>query len=102
MFPTALPQQRADRWSLLDEALRRWFVLPPDDSWGMPASHLDDAEHRLGLRLPPGLREWFERYGALARVWSLQDRLLACHEREVVGARDVPRDTSWTASTSCN
>jgi hypothetical protein len=83
MFPTALPKQRADRWGLLDEALLRWFVLPPDDSWGTPASHLDDAEHRLGLRLPPGLREWFERYGALARVWSLQDRLHAPTELQV-------------------
>ena len=84
MFPATLPQHRADRWRLLGEVLRRWFDLPPDDaSWGVPARHLDEAERRLGLRLPIGLHEWFEQYAALACVWSLQDRLLSPTELRV-------------------
>jgi hypothetical protein len=77
MFSGPLPRERIDRWRLLDESLRRWFALPAEASWGIPGSVLDAAEHRLRVRLPTALREWYERYGRLDGVWSLQDRLMA-------------------------
>jgi hypothetical protein len=77
MFSGPLPRERADRWRLLDESLLRWFALPPVDSWGVPRALVDAAEHRLGVRLPAALREWYERYGRLDVVWSPQDRLVA-------------------------
>ncbi len=80
MFPTSLPDLRADRWRLLEGAVGRWFLVPPVAAWGVDMAQLDAAQRRLGLRLPPAVREWFERFGALADVWSLQDQLLAPDE----------------------
>jgi hypothetical protein len=80
MFSGSFPRSRVDRWRLLDEVIARWF-LAEDERARIPPEDLDEAESRLGLRLPAALREWHERYGALtASVWSLQDDFLSPSE----------------------
>lgn len=74
MFALALPASRQERWALLGEFLDRWF-LAERRSDAVDHAELVLAEQRLGLSLPAALREWYERYGALHDVWSLQDTL---------------------------
>jgi hypothetical protein len=74
VFPLHLPENRDERWVLLDEILDAWLPESPTAS-GIDAAELDAAERRLGLSLPPALREWYARHGARSDIWSLQDKL---------------------------
>jgi hypothetical protein len=81
MFGGALPRSRSQRWTLLEQFLARWF--PPFLHPGVRPSELDSASERLGLPLPVALREWYQRQGARADVWSRQDRWLSPRQFEV-------------------
>lgn len=83
LLPEQLPPSREERWDLLGAFVGAWFP-PPQTAVAVDRAELDGAERRLALRLPPALREWYERLGARADVWSLQDRLLSPSEVQVV------------------
>ncbi len=69
-----LPEQRADRWRLVDEFVEVWHrPLAPGD--GYAEAELQAAEHRLGFGLPAAVREWYALAGRRADVWSVQDHL---------------------------
>ena len=71
-FGMQRPLHSSDRsleWRRLEGFLDAWFP-PAARAAGVPASHLDDAERRLGVPLPPALRELYEQFGARADIWS--------------------------------
>jgi hypothetical protein len=53
---------RQDCWSLLKESVAEWHT-PLKDGDGYAAEEIDQAEQRLGLRLPIALREWYSLAG---------------------------------------
>ena len=70
----ALSERRRDRWRLVEEFVEVWHrPLAPGD--GYPEPDLAAVERRLGVRLPPALREWYALGGRRADVWSRQDAL---------------------------
>src|SRR4051812_42311075 len=77
-----IPEGRAGRWDRLREFAGQWYrpLLPSD---GDPASTLDDAEARLGVALPPALREWYGLAGRRDDIWSRQDAFLRPDELRV-------------------
>jgi hypothetical protein len=83
MFGEALPPNRKERWELLEQFLARWF--PPSVDPGVRTSELDASALRLGVPLPAALREWYERQGGRADVWSSQDRFLRPRQLQVAG-----------------
>jgi uncharacterized protein (TIGR02996 family) len=63
-----LPHSRAERWRLVEEFIENWYgALKPRD--GYSQKELDDAEARLGFRLPAALREWYQLAGRRFDVW---------------------------------
>lgn len=65
---------RADRWSLLKDFIAEWHG-PLEDGDGYPASEIDAAEQRLGLKLPVALREWYQLAGQREDVVAVQNFL---------------------------
>jgi hypothetical protein len=75
VFVATLPETRSERWALLARVIAHWFP-----AWrggqGVRGADLLLLEQHLGRPLPAALREWYERQGARADVWSLQDTFL--------------------------
>jgi hypothetical protein len=67
-----IPEGRNERWDLASDFIEHW-IRPMSDSDRVSSRRLDAAEHRLGLRLPIALREWYERLGCQGDIWSVQD-----------------------------
>ena len=75
MFLQAIPEGRDGRWRLASDFIEHW-IGPIGESDRVSFGRLDAAEERLGLRLPPALREWYERLGCRGDLWSVQDTFL--------------------------
>lgn len=68
-FAARLSAQQ-DRWSLLKDFIAEWHG-PLEDGDGYPASELDTAEQRLGLKLPTALRELYGFAGKFIEAFSV-------------------------------
>lgn len=68
-FAARLSTQQ-DRWSLLKDFIAEWHG-PLEDGDGYPASELDAAEQRLGLKLPEALRELYRFAGKFIETFSV-------------------------------
>jgi len=73
---------REDRWSLLKDFIAEWHG-PLKRGDGYPASELNAAEKRLGLKLPEALREWYQLAGQREDVFATQNFLVSPEELEV-------------------
>jgi len=71
-----------DRWSLLKDFITEWHG-PLKRGDGYPASELNAAEKRLGLKLPAALREWYGLAGRREDVFAMQNLLVSPEELEV-------------------
>ncbi|GLY78826.1 hypothetical protein [Actinoallomurus iriomotensis] len=67
---------RADAWRFIRGFAAGWQAPLTDDD-GCPASDLDAAEARLGLRLPTALREAYRLFGRREDLTANQDVLLS-------------------------
>jgi hypothetical protein len=73
---------RQGAWRFIRRYTESWLTpLTDDDGW--TEADLHAAEQRLGLRLPPAIREAYALFGRRQDLTSVQDRLLAPHELEV-------------------
>ncbi len=72
MLLQAIPEGRNERWHLASDFIEHW-IRPMSESDRVSTRRLDEAEDRLGLRLPIALREWYERLGCQGDLWSVQD-----------------------------
>ncbi len=73
---------REDRWSLLKDFVAEWHT-PLKEGDGYSAEEIDTAERRLGLKLPPALREWYQLAGHRKDVVATQNYLVIPKELEV-------------------
>ena len=73
---------RQDRWSLLKDFIAEWHG-PLKRGDGYPASELNAAEKRLGLKLPVALREWYQLAGKREDVYAAQNYLVIPDELEI-------------------
>ncbi|MFJ4186549.1 SMI1/KNR4 family protein [Kitasatospora sp. NPDC089509] len=81
---------RAGAWALVRGFAAYWGEpLGPRD--GFTDAELDAAEQRLGLRLPPALREAYRLFGRRADLTSCQDVLLTPDELHVLDGALVYR-----------
>ena len=71
---------RYERWDWLTHFLDEWCTLRRATTKSFTDTQLDAAERRLGLRLPPAVREWYLQFGSHRRVWCAQDNLLTPEE----------------------
>jgi hypothetical protein len=75
-------------WGFLRRFAERWLMpLTEDDGWA--EADLQAAEQRLGVRLPPAIREADGLFGRRRDLTSVQDRLLGPEELEVDATGDV-------------
>jgi hypothetical protein len=75
-------------WGFIGRFAERWLTpLTEDDGWAK--ADLQAAEQRLGVRLPPAIREAYGLFGRRGDLTSVQDRLLGPKELEVDAAGDV-------------
>jgi hypothetical protein len=75
-------------WGFLRRFAERWLTpLTEDDGWA--EADLQAAEQRLGIRLPPAIREAYGLFGRRRDLTSVQDRLLSPEELEVDATGDV-------------
>lgn len=79
MLLQAIPEGRDARWRLASDFIEHW-LRPMSDPDRVSPGRLDQAEERLGLRLPAALREWYERLGCRGDLWSVQDIFLPPEE----------------------
>jgi hypothetical protein len=75
-------QGRAQAWRFLTDFAACWRA-PLQAGDGYDPAMLDAAEHRLGLRLPPALREAYMLLGRRDDLCRNQDRLLRPEELHV-------------------
>lgn len=68
-----IPNTRPERWPWLREQIAEWSAPLQDDD-GYDSKSLDQAEQRLGVKIPLGLREWYQMAGKRWDVWSRQDQ----------------------------
>ena len=74
---------RQDQWPLLKDFIAEWHgPLKPGD--GYPASELDAAEQRLGLKLPVALWEWYQLAGKREDVVATQNHLMRPQDLNIV------------------
>ena len=71
--------KREDHWLLLKDFVAEWHG-PLKRGDGYPASELDAAEKRLGLKLPLALREWYQLAGRREDVFAAQNFLVSPDE----------------------
>jgi hypothetical protein len=74
-----IPPGRSQRWALLREVIAQWHA-PPQAQDGIAVDQWEEAESRLGIVLPAGLREWYALAGGRRDIWSRQDHFL--HPRD--------------------
>jgi hypothetical protein len=84
MLLQAIPEGRNERWHLALDFIEYW-IRPMSELDRVSTSRLDEAEDRLGLRLPIALREWYERLGCQGDLWSVQDTFHPPEELRVRG-----------------
>jgi len=73
---------RQGAWRFVRRFAQSWLTpLTIDDGW--TSADLQAAERRLGLRLPPAIREAYGLFGRRQDLTSVQDRLLGPDELEV-------------------
>jgi hypothetical protein len=73
---------RQGAWRFIRRFAESWLTpLSDDDGW--TEADLQAAEGRLGLRLPPAIREAYGLFGRRQDLTSVQDRLLGPDELEV-------------------
>jgi hypothetical protein len=73
---------RQGAWRFVRRFAQSWLTpLTIDDGW--TNADLQAAERRLGLRLPPAIREAYGLFGRRQDLTSVQDRLLGPDELEV-------------------
>ena len=66
---------RQGTWRFIRRYAESWLTpLSDDDGW--PEAGLHAAEQRLGLQLPPAIREAYGLFGRRQDLTSVQDRLL--------------------------
>ncbi len=85
MFET-IPARREARWRLMGSLIRTW-MRPLTEADAITPEELDQAEARLGTRLPKALREWYALAGNAKDIWCWQDHLCsakALHIRDEV------------------
>ncbi|MFJ6619831.1 SMI1/KNR4 family protein [Kitasatospora sp. NPDC091335] len=83
-------RSRAGAWAFVRGFAAYWGEpLGPGD--GFTEAELDAAERRLGLRLPPALREAYRLFGRRADLTSSQDVLLTPDELRVLDGALVYR-----------
>jgi uncharacterized protein (TIGR02996 family) len=58
VFRYGIPEGWRERWRLIREFTERWHGVPMGDVGGRQAE-VEEAEARLGRKLPPSVREWF-------------------------------------------
>jgi hypothetical protein len=75
MVPFKLLDSRDQRWLALSEFISDWFPVTSGTP-GVSAAEIAAAEERLGLQVPIALKEWYEIFGQLRDVWSVQDHFL--------------------------
>lgn len=74
-----IPNTRPERWQWLREQIAEWYSpLQPEDGWS--EAILQEAEKRLGVKLPAALREWYQLGANRQEIWSPQDRFLQPNE----------------------
>lgn len=56
------------RWRALEVFAARWYARPLSDEDGHTPLEIEEAERRLGTRLPAALAEWFELVGRRLRL----------------------------------
>lgn len=83
-----LPQERIERWRLVDRFLEAWCGSGLDSSTGVSRQAILDAEERLGIRLPQAVREFYQlvgnvQLGRSLKHWSNQDKWLSLENLEV-------------------
>ena len=83
-----IPSTRSERWEWIDRFVRTWSG-GDQQSAGISERRLDDAERRLGINLPLGLRAWYSLLGGYSTFWSAQDRFLPPELLELVGTKLV-------------
>lgn len=69
------------RWAWLKECIATWYAEPISEKDGLPVETIDQAEARLGVRIPKVLQEWYELVGA--RLDFIQDQPLLPHQLQV-------------------
>jgi hypothetical protein len=83
-----IPTTRSERWEWIYRFVRTWSD-GNKRSAGKSDRRLDDAERRLGINLPLGLRAWYSLLGGYFTFWSAQDRFLPPELLEFAGTKLV-------------
>jgi hypothetical protein len=88
MLLDTLAPDRPSRWALASRLIDDWFPKVRGASEpGFAISDIVAAEHRLRVAFPESLREWYLKFGKLAHVWNVQDRLVSLAELQIEGNR---------------
>lgn len=88
MTAVTIPTTRPERWQWLREQIAEWYTpLQADDGWD--EASLNQAEKRLGVKLPAALREWYQLAGKRREIWSVQDLFLSPEELGITRNNDA-------------
>jgi hypothetical protein len=79
---------RQGAWRFIRRFAQSWLT-PLTDADGWTEADLQAAEQRLGVRLPPAVREAYALFGRRQDLTSVQDRLLDPDQLEVDGTGEV-------------
>lgn len=72
-----------NRWNTMRRFIAHWYPpLMQED--GIPSTELDEAENRLGLKLPTALRDWYMLAGGREDISAAQNYLLRPSELSIV------------------
>ena len=74
---------RENRWSLLTDFVAEWYT-PLREGDGYSPEELDAAEHRLRLKLPLALREWYRLVGRRKDIIAMQNFLASPEDLEIM------------------
>ena len=73
LFDRPLPAEREYRWRLMHTFLETWHGVDWSERRDVQPAEIAAAEHRLGMPLPPAMREFYEQAGSRLSFWSKED-----------------------------